>query len=447
MAKPDVIVAIATGAGRSAIGVVRLSGPDLDYFVDRLVGSRLSPRLASYRDFVDSTGNAIDAGIAVFFPAPRSFTGEDVLELHAHGGTTVLQLLLRRCLELGARLARPGEFSERAFLNGKLDLAQAESIADLIDAGSEAAARAAIRSLRGEFSAHIQDISAELISLRTLIEAHLDFPEEDIELAEADQVRGRVLALVKKLAALLKTARSGKLLRDGIVAVLIGRPNVGKSSLLNRLAEEDVAIVTEIPGTTRDPIRSDIVIRGVPVHIVDTAGLRNSDDLIEKLGIERTWRAMEEADVVLIVLEAQARPSAEEQSVLARLPKGKRGVLVFNKIDLCEGLNPSIGVQGDTPTVRVSAKTGAGVEILKDAILDAVGWEPETGTTFLARERHLHALQQASDHLVRGEAVYLQLELFAEELRLAQETLGEITGKYTTEDLLGEIFSRFCIGK
>ena len=447
MAKPDVIVAIATGAGRSAIGVVRLSGPDLDYFVDRLVGSRLSPRLASYRDFVDSTGNAIDAGIAVFFPAPRSFTGEDVLELHAHGGTTVLQLLLRRCLELGARLARPGEFSERAFLNGKLDLAQAESIADLIDAGSEAAARAAIRSLRGECSAHIQDISAELISLRTLIEAHLDFPEEDIELAEADQVRGRVLALVKKLAALLKTARSGKLLRDGIVAVLIGRPNVGKSSLLNRLAEEDVAIVTEIPGTTRDPIRSDIVIRGVPVHIVDTAGLRNSDDLIEKLGIERTWRAMEEADVVLIVLEAQARPSAEEQSVLARLPKGKRGVLVFNKIDLCEGLNPSIGVQGDTPTVRVSAKTGAGVEILKDAILDAVGWEPETGTTFLARERHLHALQQASDHLVRGEAVYLQLELFAEELRLAQETLGEITGKYTTEDLLGEIFSRFCIGK
>jgi tRNA modification GTPase len=443
--KPDVIVAIATGASRSAIGIVRLSGADLGGYLDELLRRRLSARLASYSYFLDSAGEAIDSGLAVFFPAPHSFTGEDVLELQAHGGIAVLQLLLRRCLELGARLARPGEFTERAFLNGKLDLAQAESVADLINAGSEAAARAASRSLRGEFSAHIQGIVAELISLRILIEAHLDFPEEDIEVAEAERVQGRVQALIVRLTALRKTAQSGKLLRDGVVAVLIGRPNVGKSSLLNRLAEEDVAIVTEIPGTTRDPIRSDIVIRGVPVHIIDTAGLRESQDRVEKLGIERTWKAVEEADVVLIVQEA--RQSFEEESVLPRIPSTKRSIRVLNKIDLCEGLAPSIGAQGHATIVQVSAKTGDGVELLKDAILGAVGWEPEGSATFLARERHLHALQLASGHLVRAEAVHLQPELFAEELRLSQEALGEITGKYTTDDLLGEIFSRFCIGK
>ena len=447
MVKADVIAAIATGAGRAAIGVVRLSGPSLQNHISGLLGSAVPPRVATRRGFLDAAGNPIDSGLALFFPGPRSFTGEDVLELHGHGGPAVLRLLLRRCLELGARLADPGEFSRRALFNDKLDLAQAESVADLIDAGSEAAARAALRSLRGEFSAEIQGIVADLIEFRALVEGSIDFPEEDIEILEQARARDRIQALGQRLARLTERAKSGRLLRDGAVAVLIGRPNVGKSSLLNRLAQEDIAIVTEVPGTTRDAIRTDLVLDGVPVHVIDTAGLRHSEDQVERLGIERTWAAIESADTALLIADAEHGIGVEEQSILARIPDKTHRVLVTNKIDLI-GLAPSSTTQAGCTLVQVSAKTGAGIELLKDAILQSVGWIPEhAGTFFLARERHIRCLRAASEQLRRANEVYDQLELLAEELRLAQESLGEITGKYASDDLLGEIFSRFCIGK
>lgn len=447
MVQADVIAAIATGTGRSAIGVVRLSGPHLQAYVEGLLGGAVPPRLATRRDFLDGAGNPIDSGLALFFPAPQSFTGEDVLELHGHGGPAVLQLLLRRCLELGARLAEPGEFTQRAFLNEKLDLAQAESVADLIDAGSEAAARAALRSLRGEFSAEIQRIVVDLIEVRALIEGCLDFPEEEIEILEKTRARDRIQTLLRRTLELTERARSGRLLRDGAVAVLLGRPNVGKSSLLNRLAEEDIAIVTEVPGTTRDAIWTELILDGVPVHVIDTAGLRDSDDRVERLGIERTWAALQEADTALLVVDAEHGIGPEEESILTRIPDKTHRILVTNKIDLV-GLEPSRSAQERATSVWVSAKTGAGIGLLKDAILQSVGWIPEhAGTFFLARERHLRCLKAATEHLTRAGEVCNQTELLAEELRLAQETLGEITGKYTSDDLLGEIFSRFCIGK
>ena len=447
MVQADVIAAIATGTGRSAIGVVRLSGPRLQAYIEGLLGGAVPPRLATRRDFLDGAGNPIDSGLALFFPAPRSFTGEDVLELHGHGGPAVLQLLMRRCLELGARLAEPGEFTQRAFLNEKLDLAQAESVADLIDAGSEAAARAALRSLRGEFSAEIQRIVVDLIEVRALIEGCLDFPEEEIEILEKTRARDRIQTLLRRTLELTERARSGRLLRDGAVAVLLGRPNVGKSSLLNRLAEEDIAIVTEVPGTTRDAIWTELILDGVPVHVIDTAGLRDSDDRVERLGIERTWAALQEADTALLVVDAEHGIGPEEESILTRIPDKTHRILVTNKIDLV-GLEPSRSAQERATSVWVSAKTGAGIGLLKDAILQSVGWIPEhAGTFFLARERHLRCLKAATEHLTRAGEVCNQTELLAEELRLAQETLGEITGKYTSDDLLGEIFSRFCIGK
>jgi len=447
MVKADVIAAIATGAGRAAIGVVRLSGPSLKSHISGLLGGVVPPRIATRRDFLDASGNPIDSGLVLFFPGPRSFTGEDVLELHGHGGPAVLRLLLRRCIELGARLAEPGEFSRRAFFNDKLDLAQAEGVADLIDAGSEAAAKAALRSLRGEFSAEIHGIVADVIGLRTLVEGSIDFPEEDIEILEQARARDRVQVILQRLARLTERAKSGRLLRDGAVAVLIGRPNVGKSSLLNRLAQEEIAIVTEVPGTTRDTIWTELVLDGVPIHVIDTAGLRESEDRVERVGIERTWAAIRDADAALLVVDAEHGIGPEEESILARIPDETRRVLVTNKIDLV-GLAPSSTAQTGCALVQVSAKTGAGIELLKDAILQSVGWIPDhAGTFFLARERHLQCLTAATEQVLRASEVYDQLELFAEELRLAQESLGEITGKYASDDLLGEIFSRFCIGK
>jgi tRNA modification GTPase len=447
MAKTDVIAAIATASGPAAIGVIRLSGPELAVFVQALLGRTIAPRLAVLTDFLDSTGEPIDSGIALFFPAPHSYTGEDVLELQGHGGPAVQQVLLRRCLALGARLAEPGEFSRRAFLNEKMDLAQAESVADLIEAGSEAAVRAAMRSLKGEFSREIGTLVSQLVDLRALVETSIDFPEEDMEdvLAEG-AVRQRFRVLRDQLHRIQNVAASGNLLRDGLQVVLVGEPNVGKSSLLNQLVGDDLAIVTDIPGTTRDTIRGEFLLGGIPVHVLDTAGLREARDLVEKIGIDRTWKAVRDADVVLLVVDIQRGRTVEDSLIWAQLPTTALGITVINKIDLA-GLVPCRRQVGGHLEVEVSAKTGAGIALLFDAIRDVTGQVPDDEGVFLARERHLEALGLAGRHLQDAEECYTQLELCAEDLRLAQAALSRITGEFSQDDLLGEIFSKFCIGK
>jgi tRNA modification GTPase len=397
-------------------------------------------------EFRDATGGTLDRGLALFFPAPHSYTGEDVLELHCHGGPAVLQLVLRRCLDLGARPAQPGEFTRRAFLNDKLDLAQAESVADLIDASSETAARGAMRSLAGEFSARIGHLVSALIELRALVEATLDFPDEEIDFLERGNAFMRLARLRAELADVQRAAEQGRILRDGARCVLIGQPNVGKSSLLNRLAGDEVAIVTEIPGTTRDPLRHELVIDGVPVHVIDTAGLRESEEPVEKIGIERAWREIGQADIALLVMDVTRGMADADHTILAKLPEKVKKIFIFNKIDL-SGESPSARELQDLMEIRVSAKSGAGVELLRTNILQAVGWRPAEEAQFIARERHLHALRQADAALARAAGQAKAIELFAEELRLAQQALGQITGQFSADDLLGEIFSRFCIGK
>ena len=446
MAKPDVVAAVATAPGRAAIGVVRLSGPQLHSFMHPLLGRELPPRRAVLNDFLDGDGVALDTGIAIFFPAPHSYTGEDVLELQGHGGPAVLQLVLRRCLELGARLAEPGEFSRRAFLNDKLDLAQAESVADLIDASSEAAARAATRSLKGEFSRQIDALIAELIDLRVLVEACIDFPDDDVELLEARNVEQRLRGLQERIAEVLRVGTSGKLLRDGIKVVLVGRPNVGKSSLLNRLAGEDLAIVTDVPGTTRDSLRTELVLSGVPIHVIDTAGLREAQDVVEQLGIERAWNAARDADVLVVIVDVQQGRTSADDEIVQRLPPGIPRIVVGNKIDLLDAVPTSVETTLSRE-VRVSAKTGAGIDLLRTALLEAAGWVPQRQPVFLARTRHLEGLAGAQLHVGLAEGHLGQLDLMAEELKLAQVALAQLTGEFTTEDLLGAIFSRFCIGK
>jgi tRNA modification GTPase len=443
----DIIAAIATAPGRSGIGVVRVSGPALQAFVAGVAGSPLPPRRAVVRDFVDARGNLIDQGIALFFPAPQSYTGQDVLELQAHGGPVVLQLLLQRCFELGARAAQPGEFTRRAYLNDKLDLAQAESVADLIDAATAAAARGAVRSLRGAFSERVGELAGALIELRTLVEASLDFPDEEIDFIQRGDGEGRLSRLQAKLEEVLSASRQGSLLREGMHVVLAGQPNVGKSSLLNRLAGEDLAIVTEIPGTTRDAVRQSINLDGIPVHVIDTAGLRESSDPVERLGIARAWSAIERADVVLMLVDATLGETPVDRDILQRFPPALPRIRVLNKIDL---LGHAAGRErtGNLTTLRISAKTGAGMELLKQTLLESVGWQAGSGEgLFTARERHVQALRQAGSHLERAGRSTDKLELFAEELRLAQAALGAITGEFTPDDLLGEIFGRFCIGK
>ena len=441
----DTIAAIATAAGRSGVGIVRCSGARADSLVAAIVGRPLAPRRAVLADFLDARGETIDRGLALFYRAPHSYTGEDVLELHGHGGPVVLRELLKRCLELGARAARPGEFTERAFLNGKLDLAQAESVADLIDAATAEAARGALRSLRGAFSRRVDELARALIELRTLVEATLDFPDEEIDFLERANATGKLAAVRAKLQEVLAATQQGSLLREGIRVVLVGRPNVGKSSLLNRLAGEEVAIVTEIPGTTRDAIRQSIGVEGVPVHVIDTAGLRESIDPVEKIGVARTWDAIEHADL-LVVLHDLREVKSGEGDVLARLPAALPRIDVMNKIDLT-GREPEWDKAGHT--VWLSAKTGAGVQLLKQALLEAGGWRAAGEGLFMARARHVQALKEAQGHLDRADLDVdgERLELLAEDLRLAQQALGEITGAYTPDDLLGEIFSRFCIGK
>ena len=462
----DPIAAIATAPGRGAVGIVRLSGRDLSPVIGLLCGRSLHAREATYLPFRDAAGQPIDHGLAIHFPAPHSYTGEDVLELQAHGGPVVLQLLLARCLEAaasldpatgqprlpGMRVARPGEFSERAFLNDKIDLAQAEAIADLIDASTEAAARSASRSLSGEFSREVHTLRDALIHLRMLVEATLDFPEEEIDFLRKADAHGQLSKLKQNLAAVMQRAQQGALLREGIKVVIAGQPNAGKSSLLNALAGAELAIVTPVAGTTRDKVTETIQIEGVPVHVIDTAGLRESDDVVEKIGIERAWAEIGGADAVLFLHDLTRANAPEYIAEDARISsaigqkvlKTGRVIDVWNKLDAAPGAALPAGL-------ALSAKTGAGLQQLRQTLLDVAGWQSAPEGVYLARERHVQALRRVDQHLERANTLLaLQaqaLDLLAEELRLAQNALNEITGEFSSDDLLGVIFSSFCIGK
>lgn len=448
------IAAIATAPGRGGVGVIRISGSNLLPLAEKISGGKTpKPRVALYTDFLDSDGQAVDNGLMLYFAAPASFTGEDVIELQGHGGPVVMQMLLQRCLDLGARLAEPGEFTKRAFLNNKLDLAQAESVADLIDASSQSAARMALRSLKGAFSQQIHALVDDLITLRMLVEATLDFPEEDIDFLEAADARGKLADLQGRLKTVLAGAEQGAILREGMNVVLVGAPNVGKSSLLNALAGDDVAIVTDIAGTTRDTVREQITLDGVPVHIIDTAGLRDTDDVVEQIGIERSQKAVNEADVALILIDPREGINAKTQAILNSLPPSLKKIEIRNKIDLAgdaaETVSDGLSLESGANTlIKLSAKTGEGLDLLKQALLNEIGWQGESEGLFLARRRHLAALQAAETELENAAlCANHQIELLAEHLRLAQNACSEITGEFTADDLLGVIFSRFCIGK
>ena len=430
----DTIIALATPSGRGGIGIVRISGPDVPKIAHTLLGQCPAPRYAIFSDFVDSTGELLDQGIALYFPAPHSFTGEDVLELQGHGGPIVMDILLNAVLKLGTRLARPGEFSERAFLNGKMDLAQAEAIADLIDSASTQAARCALRSLQGKFSTQIHALVEQLIGLRRYIEAGIDFVDEEIDLLAEGQVIEKLNKFIKNLDSILDKAQQGYLLKEGMRIVLVGEPNVGKSSLLNCLSGRETAIVTPKPGTTRDVVRDQIQIDGLPLHITDTAGLRETDDMIELEGIRRTKLAIEEADLVILLCDDCYPPS--------NLMLDKSPLIIHNKIDLS---GHHAGMQDGV--LYLSAKTGKGVEQLKRYLKEKMGLQSSTEGSFLARRRHLDALQRAKTAAIIGINHAQANELLAEDLRQAQEALSEITGEFTADDLLGEIFSTFCLGK
>jgi len=451
----DPIVAIATAPGRGAVGIVRASGKDLSTLIAAVCARPLTPRVAHYGPILDAQGQALDQGLAIHFPAPNSYTGEDVLELQAHGGPVVLQLILARCLEagraMGLRLANPGEFTARAFFNDKLDLAQAEAVADLIDASTEAAARSAGRSLAGAFSREITALAERIVHLRMLVEATLDFPEEEIDFLEKAGARTQLADIRARLAGVMARARQGALLREGLRVVLAGAPNVGKSSLLNALAGAELAIVTPIAGTTRDRITETIQIHGVPIHMIDTAGLREASDEVERIGIERSWQAIADADAVLFLhdLSRAGDPAAQADDAaiadaLARAHAAEP-LHVYNKRDLAPAHALPDGA------LALSAQTGAGLDALRDALLERAGAAHVPDGVFIARTRHVHALARTDDHLQLAQAHADQrdaaLDLFAEELRLAHGALGEITGQFTADDLLGEIFGRFCIGK
>ncbi|WML89070.1 tRNA uridine-5-carboxymethylaminomethyl(34) synthesis GTPase MnmE [Thiothrix lacustris] len=442
---PDTIAAVATPPGRGGVGIIRISGKLVPALATAMLGALPTPRQAVHRLFKAADGTPLDDGIALYFPAPHSFTGEDVLELQGHGGTVVLDMLLKRCLELGVRLARPGEFSERAFLNDKLDLAQAEAIADLIDSGSEQAARSALRSLQGEFSTAVNTLLTGLIELRVYVEAALDFPDEEIDFLADAAVTNRLETIKQQLHTIFLKARQGSLLRDGMHLVIVGRPNAGKSSLLNALAGQETAIVTEIAGTTRDVLRERINLDGMPLHIVDTAGLRDSDDPVEKIGIERAWAEIAKADLILLLVDDTSHDEPENAAILARLPPHLPRITVHNKVDL-SGKQP--GKQGEH--LYISAKQSLGIEELRAELKTRMGYQGEAEDTFIARRRHLQALAETQAAVERAEYQLREFnagELMAEELRQAQDTLGQITGRFTPDDLLGEIFSSFCIGK
>ena len=468
----DTIAAIATAPGRGAVGIVRVSGPGVARVLASVCGRQLKAREATYLPFLDAQGVSIDQGLAIHFPGPNSFTGEDVLELQAHGGPVVLQLLLARCLEAGGvkdeqrkslaiRIANPGEFSQRAFLNGKIDLAQAEAIADLIDASTEAAARSASRSLAGEFSKEIHTLRDALIHLRMLVEATLDFPEEDIDFLQKADAKGQLEGLQTQLQAVLGRVRQGALLREGIKVVIAGQPNVGKSSLLNALAGVELAIVTPIAGTTRDKVQETIQIEGVPIHVVDTAGLRHSDDEVESLGIARAWSEIASADVVLFLHDLTRHASASYQqgdaAIRQELATSSTSAVplmeVWNKTDAAHGSQAGTALAPPIAADRIylSAKTGEGLQALRARLLALAGWQTGAEGLYIARARHVQSLGRVAEHLRMAQdwiaPTALALDLLAEELRLAQNALGEITGEFSADDLLGEIFSNFCIGK
>ncbi|MEQ1802367.1 MAG: tRNA uridine-5-carboxymethylaminomethyl(34) synthesis GTPase MnmE [Gammaproteobacteria bacterium] len=441
------IVARATPAGRGGVGIVRVSGPAVRSIADAVLGSCPEPRVASLHGFRDAEGQTLDTGLALFFPAPHSFTGEDVLELHAHGGPVLMEMLVARVVELGARVANPGEFSERAFLNDKLDLLQAEAVADLIDAGSRAAARAAHRSLSGEFSAAILGLNEHVTALRMYVEAAIDFPEEEIDFLATDDLRRRLDAVAAEFDRIEATARQGRLLRDGIHVVLAGRPNSGKSSLLNRLAGYEAAIVTDVPGTTRDLVREQLEIDGLPVHLVDTAGLRETTDVVEREGVQRTRGQLAVADLTLLVVDATDPTPLDE--LLKEVPAGVPVIVVRNKIDL-NGERPGVDTGVEPAVARLSALTGAGLDELRGLIKSRVGFGDLGEGTVIARQRHLDSIRRARAHFDAGceqLATNRAGELLAEELRAAQVALAEITGEFTSDDLLGMIFGSFCIGK
>jgi len=450
MTRTDTIVAVATPPGRGGVGVVRVSGPKAPELAAVLLGELPAPRHATFARFLDAQQEPIDAGLALFFPAPHSYTGEHVLELHGHGGPLVMEALVGRALELGARRAQPGEFTQRAFLNDKLDLAQAEAIADLIDAGSREAARAAMRSLQGEFSAMVRGLTEAVIELRTYVEAAIDFPEEEIDFLADRELGDRFRGVREHFQGVLESARLGRLLREGMTVVIAGRPNAGKSSLLNRLAGYDAAIVTPIPGTTRDVLRERIHLDGMPLHVLDTAGLHQAGNIVEEEGIRRAQAEMQRADRVLFVIDAAADPEGsalrEERS---RLPADVPLTLVFNKCDIA-GAQPAAASADGPPRLLISALTGAGLPQLRAHLKSCMGYESVDGGSISARRRHLESLSRAHTHTEEAERLLTERragELVAEELRLAQQALNEITGEFTSEDLLGRIFASFCIGK
>jgi tRNA modification GTPase len=440
----ETIAAQATPSGRGGVAIVRISGGAVRDCAEAMLGHCPRPRYAEYLPFHTLERETIDEGIALYFPAPNSFTGEDVLELQAHGGPVVVDRLLATLQQLGVRLARPGEFSERAFLNGKLDLAQAEAIADLIDAGSEQAARSALRSLQGEFSRHIHALVAQLTELRIYVESSIDFPEEEIDFLADGQVQSRLDGIRRSLSDVARAAQQGSLLKEGMTVVLAGQPNAGKSSLLNALAGQERAIVTAIAGTTRDILREQIHLDGMPLHIIDTAGLRESGDAVEQEGIRRAWKAIAEADRVLLLVDDASGVTPSDRAIMERLPQGPGTTVIRNKIDLT-GSAPGM----ENNELRLCAKSGEGIELLRDHLKKSMGYVGEGEGAFMARRRHLDALARAAENLHTAQRLLVQGagELLAEELRLAQQSLGEITGEVTSDELLGKIFTSFCIGK
>jgi tRNA modification GTPase len=444
--KTETIAAIATASGSGGIGVVRVSGPAAQSIATEILGHCPKPRFAAYLPFMDADDQLIDRGIAIYYATPNSYTGEDVLELQAHGGPALLQILLGRCLALGARQAAPGEFTRRAYLNEKMDLAQAEAVADVINAATTEAAKSAMRSLSGEFSNRINVLLSRLIELRMYVEACLDFPEEEIDFITQGNVEQKIQDILLALQKIYGEAKQGNLLREGMTVVLVGQPNVGKSSLINQLAAEEVAIVTSIAGTTRDTIKSAIQINGIPLHVVDTAGLRETEDEIERFGIARTWRALENANIALLLVDSTHGITEIEKSIIERLPKDLPKIWVHNKIDL-NSKSPGVEQVNQELHIHLSAKTGDGLDLLREHLLKLIGWQSTSEGVFMARTRHLEAIKQVEQFLAVGIQSINQSEIVAENLRMAQEALNSITGEFTPDDLLGEIFSKFCIGK
>jgi tRNA modification GTPase len=444
---PDTIAAIASAPGRGAVGVIRVSGSEVPRIAVQILGFLPAARKARLASFVGAEGEAIDRGLALYFPAPASYTGEPVLELQGHGGALVLDLVLKRLLELGCRMARPGEFSERAFLNGKMDIAQAEAVADLIDAGTAAAARAALRSMQGEFSARIHELQAQLTELRAYSEAAIDFPDEEVDFLSGAALTGRLASILENFESISAAARQGALLREGLHIVIAGKPNAGKSSLLNKLVGDEVAIVTDQPGTTRDVLRQHVHLDGLPLNLIDTAGLRRATDVVEAEGVRRALNELAKADRVLYILDAAVPNDWAE--ALAQLPASVPVTLIFNKIDLT-GAEASVDESSIPPRVFLSAKTGSGIALLREHLKKTVGFKDGDPGALSARRRHLDALDRAQRCVTQAAETLTAtraFELFAEELRLAQRALGEITGEFTSDDLLGEIFGSFCIGK